>query len=58
MPALWWVEMGLVPQFGRAVSRGVFWRVCELSITLSRLSADGWVSVLSCWLFGLKDPAL
>ena len=41
VPTLWWLELGLVPLVGRAVSRGVFLGVCELSTTLSRLSADG-----------------
>ena len=42
MPELWWVELSLVPLMGRAASGGIFWGVCELSTTLSRLSADGW----------------
>ena len=45
MPALCWVELDLVPLMGRAVSGGVFWSVCELSMTLGSLSADGWVCV-------------
>ena len=31
---------------GRAVSSGVFWGVCELSVILGSLSANGWCSVL------------
>ena len=61
MPVLWWVELSLVPLMGRAVSGGVFWGVCELSTTLGSLSIDGWGCVpvfLSCWLFGLRHPAL
>ena len=27
---------------GRAVSRGMFWGICELSTILGSLSADGW----------------
>ena len=27
---------------GRAVSDGVFWGICELSMTLGSLSADRW----------------
>ena len=40
--AHWWVELGLVPLVGRAMSRGVFIGGCELSVALSTLSADGW----------------
>ena len=32
VPALWWVELSLVPLMGKATSSGVFWGVCELSI--------------------------
>ena len=32
---------------GRATSVGMFWGVCELSMTLGSLSADGWSSYLS-----------
>ena len=42
MPAHWWVELGLVPLVGKAVSRGMFRGVCELGATLSSLSVDGW----------------
>ena len=38
----WWVGLDLVFLVGRAVSDGVFWGVCELSMTLGRLSANGW----------------
>ena len=33
---------------GRATSGGVFWGVCELSMILGSLSANGWDSFLSC----------
>ena len=46
MPALWWLELNLL-SYDRAVSRGVLWGVCELSITLGSLSAV----FLSSWLF-------
>ena len=42
VPAHWWVELGLVPLVGRAMSgvcllsSGLLWK------TLSSLSADGW----------------
>ena len=42
MPVFWWVELDLVPLMGRAVSGGVFWGVCEISMTLGSLSANGW----------------
>ena len=45
MPAHWWVELGLFPLVGRAVSHGVFWGGCEFSMTLDSLSSNGLVSV-------------
>ena len=45
MPALWWVELVLLPLMGRAVSGVVFWGVCEVSTALGGLSADGCVCV-------------
>ena len=33
VPVFWWVELDLVPLIGRATSGGVFWGVCELSMT-------------------------
>ena len=42
---VWWVELSLFPLMSRAVSGGVFWNVCELSMTLGSLCADGWVCV-------------
>ena len=35
-------EAGLFLLLGRAMSSGVFWGVCELSMTSGRLSANGW----------------
>lgn len=52
MPAPWWVELNLL-SYGRAVSRGVLWGVCKLTITLGSLSADRWSCVpvlLVVWL--------
>ena len=40
--AHWWVELGLVPLVGRAMSRGMFRGSLELRKTLGSLSADGW----------------
>ena len=42
MPAHWWVQLGLVPVVGRAMSSGVFRGGCELCTALGSLSADGW----------------
>ena len=42
VPTLWWVELDLVPLVGKALSKGEFCGICELSSTLGRLSADGW----------------
>ena len=65
MPVFLWVGLDLVPLVGRAASGGVFWCVCELSMILDILSANGWgcVPVLlvvwhgaystgACWLLG------
>ena len=41
MPAFCWVELSLLPLMSRAISGGVFWGVCELSMTLGSLCADG-----------------
>ena len=38
----WWVGLDLVFLVGRAMAGGVFWGVCELSVTLGSLSANGW----------------
>ena len=45
MPVFWWVELSLFPLMSRAVSGGLFWVVCELSMTLGSLCIDGWVCV-------------
>ena len=42
MPVFWWVGLDLVFLVGRAASSGVFWGVCELSMILGSLSANGW----------------
>ena len=41
----WWVELDLVPLMYRTMSIGVFCGVCELSMTFSNLSANGWSCV-------------
>ena len=40
MPVLWWVGLNVVLLVVRAASGGVFWGVCELSMTSSSLSAN------------------
>ena len=65
MPVFGWVGLYLVLLVGRAVSSGVFWSVCELSMTLGSLSANGWCfvpvllvvwhgasSIGTCWPLG------
>ena len=42
MPVFWWVGLDLVILVGRSMSGGVFWGVCELSMILGSLSANGW----------------
>ena len=42
MPVFWWMGQDLVFLVGRAASSGVFWGVCELSMILGSLSANGW----------------
>ena len=41
MPVFWWVELDLVFVVGRATSVGVFWGICELSMILGSLCANG-----------------
>ena len=45
MPVLWWVALDLVFLVGRAAFGGVFWGVCEFSMTLGSFSANGWSCV-------------
>ena len=42
MPVFSLMRLDLVFQVGRAASSGVFWGVCELSMILGSLSANGW----------------
>ena len=62
---LWWVGLDLVLLVGRTASGGVFWGVCELSVTVGSLSANGWGCFLvllvvwhwasstgACWILG------
>ena len=45
LPVFQWVGLDLVLLVGRAVFRGVFWVICELSMTLGSLSANRWCCV-------------
>ena len=45
MSVFWWLELDLVLLMGRAVSGGVFWGICKLSMTSGSLFADGWICV-------------
>ena len=42
MPVFWWMGLDLVFLGGRAMSGGVLWGVCELSMILGSLSANRW----------------
>ena len=42
MPVFLWMKLGLVFLFGKTVSSGVFWGVCDLILILGSLSANGW----------------
>ena len=42
MPVFWRMRLDLVFLVGRTASDGVFWDVCDLSMILGRLSANGW----------------
>ena len=41
MPVFWSMRLDLVFLLGRTASGGVFWGVCELSMILGSLSANG-----------------
>ena len=58
MPVFWCMRLDLVFLMGSTASGGVFLGVCELSMILGSLSANGWGLFLSCWLFGMGHPAL
>ena len=45
MPMFWWVRLDLFFLVGRAVSGGVFWGVCEISMILGSLFSNGWACV-------------
>ena len=42
MLLFWWMRLDLVFLVGRTMSSDVFWGVCELSMILGNLSANGW----------------
>ena len=58
MPVFWWVGLDLVPLMGRAAFGGVFWGVCELSVTLGSLTANGWGCVPVLLVVCKRRPAL
>ena len=49
MPVFWWVGLDLIFLVGRAMSGGVFWDVCELSMILGSLSANNGGCVFLSW---------
>ena len=69
MPVFWWMRLDLVFLVGRTTSGGVFWGVCELTMILGSLSANGlgcvpvfvivWhrvSSTVTCWLLSGAGP--
>ena len=42
MPVFWWMRLDLVFLVGRTTSSVVFRGVCDLSVILGRLCANGW----------------
>ena len=56
MPGHWWVELGLGPLVGGAMSRGMSRGGCGPRKLLGSLSADGWGCVPAL-LFGLRCPS-
>ena len=42
MPVFLWMGLDLVFLVHKAMLGGVFWGLCELSMTLGSLSANGW----------------
>ena len=42
MPVFRWMRLDLVCLVGRTASSGVFWGVCDLTVILGSLSANGW----------------
>ena len=59
MPVFWWMRLDLVFLVGRTASGGVFWDVCELSMILGSLSANGWgcIPVLLVVWHGVSSTA-
>ena len=42
MPVFWWMRLDLVFLVGRSTFGGVFCGVCDLTMILGSLSANGW----------------
>ena len=59
MPVFWWMSLDLVFLVGRTTSGRVFGGVCELTMILGSLSANGWgcVPVLLVVWFGVSSTA-
>ena len=57
MSVFWWMRLDLVFLLGSTTSGGVSWGVCELSMILGSLSANGWgcVPVLLVVQHGLSS---
>ena len=45
MLVFWWMRLDLVFLVGRTASGGVFLGVCDLSLILGSLTANGWACV-------------
>ena len=58
MPVLWWMDLSLFLLMDWTTSVGVFGGFCELSTTLAACPLMDEVVFLSCWLFGVRCPAL
>ena len=42
MPVFLWMRLDLVFLMGKAISKSVFWGVCDLTVILGSLSANRW----------------
>ena len=57
MPVFWWMRLDVVFLVGGTMSSGVLWGVCEFSMILGSLSANGWgcVPVLLIVWYGVSS---
>ena len=60
MPVFWWMRLDLAFLVGNTMASGVFWGVCELSMILGNLSANGWLCscLASCLAWGVQNWSL